>query len=631
MIKKFALCMLLTAAASMTLQAQQDTTDAVYEDMQHEYVLREDGSTLYTYSHKLKLLTPYAFTRAYGESFITYNPDWQTLKVTRSVTTMRDGQKVASPFNAFNEVLPRSAAGAAPFSHLKEMVVTHTGLEAGAVVDFAYTLETKPGMFPGLMGRVVCGDRNHIVQMTIRVKVPAGMELMHGFARDNVSPEITDDAGMTVYTWRRKHIPQYEVEAHQPSPDRVLPVLYFSTVPFDQLPLHVFGEGGPAPLPEHLVQLAANISEVHPEPLDRALALREWVAKRIGRSRVPLDMLGYKVRSVEEILEYNVGSDLDRAVMLAQLCRAMGIEAAPALFSHDITTGGMRITHMPDQQGGEMMEIGPEATPNVAALHLFPHAVVVCQGLAGHPLLVLDPSHDTQSGPFPAAYRKGFFLPIEGIPPHVWYSSSGPEVTTASITSDWSLGADGYVSGRSSVSVDGMRSQAFDPAAFKKQARSALASAAQGMTAEADTVDVRENGLTVCEVGVDAKTPLEEHGGYYAFRLPTAPGGISALHLPIGDRRRITPVALPGPMKEELRTVIHLDGFRAVDVPRPLEIRNNIGSVRSVIIADAHDVEITRVLTIDVDEIKPEGYVDLQELLRAWRHPAHNTLLFTRK
>jgi hypothetical protein len=631
MIKKFALCMLLFAAASVTTRAQQDSTDAVYEDMQHEYVLREDGSTLYTYSHKLKLLTPYAFSRAYGESFITYNPDWQTLKVLRSETTMRDGQKVTSPFNAYNEVLPRSAAGAAPFSQLKEMVVTHTGLEAGAVVDFAYTLETRAGMFPGLMGRVVCGDRNHIVQMTIRVKVPAGTELMHGFARDDIAPEITDEGGMTVYTWKRKHIPQFEDEQHQPSPSHVLPVLYFSTVPFDQLPLHVFGEQGPAPLPEHLVQLAANISEGYPEPLQRALALRDWVAKRIGRSGVPLDMLGFKVRSVEKILEYNVGSDLDRAVMLSQLCRAMGIEAAPVLFSHDIMTRGMRIMQMPDQQGGEMMEIGPEATPNVAALHLFPHAVVVCQGLAGQPLLVLDPSHDTQSGPFPEQYREGFFLPIEGMPPHVWYYSAGPDVTTASITSDWALGGDGYVSGRSSVAVDGMRSHAFDPDGLKKQARRALAATGQGVTAEADTVEVRENGLTVCEVGIDASSPLEEKGGFYAFQLPAAPGGISALNLPIGDHNRITPVAVPGPMKEEQRAVIHLDGFRAVDVPRALEIRNNIGSVRSVIKADAHDVEITRVLTIDVDEIKPEGYVDLQELLRAWRHPAHNTLLFTRK
>ena len=113
---RIALAMLLLTVASATLSAKQDTTDAVYEEMTHEYVLQPDGSTLYTYSHKLRLLTPYAFTRADGESFITYNPEYQKLTVLRSVTTMRDGRKVESPFNAYNEVLPRAAAGAGPFT-----------------------------------------------------------------------------------------------------------------------------------------------------------------------------------------------------------------------------------------------------------------------------------------------------------------------------------------------------------------------------------------------------------------------------------------------------------------------------------------------------------------------------------
>ncbi len=630
MIKRFALSMLLFAAASVSLQAQHDTTDAVYEDLQHEYVLRADGSTLYTYSHRLRLLTPYAFTRAYGESFISYNPDWQKLTVLRSVTTMANGEKVESPFNAFNEVLPRPAAGALPYANLKEMVVTHTGLENNAVVDFAYTLESKPGMYPGLMGRVVCGDRNHIVQMTIRVKVPSGTELTYGFARDDIKPAVTEEEGMTVYTWKRKHIPQFEAEAHQPAPDHVLPVLYFSTARFEDLPMHVFGPEGLKPLPENLVMLAELISRDHPEPLERALALRDWVAKRIGRSPVPLELLGFRARPAQDVMKFNVGSDLERAILLAQLCRGMGLEASPVLFSHDITTRGMRVMRMPDAEGAEIMEIGPEATPNVPAFQLFPHAVVVCQALEGHPLVILDPSHDTQSGPHPPEYQNGFFLPIEGMPPQVWTYSAGPAVTTASMISDWALGADGYVSGRSNVSVNGIRSRMFDTESFGKKAAAALAKAGQGLKTEASKVEVREMGATVCEVSVDAASTLEEHGGLYAFQLPEVPEGISALNLPVGDHNRTTPVAVPGRMKEEQRMVIHLEGFRAVDVPKPVELQNNIGSVRSVIKADAHDVEITRVLTIDVEEIKPEGYPDLQELLRAWRRPAHNTLLFTR-
>ncbi|PLX24177.1 MAG: hypothetical protein C0600_13375, partial [Ignavibacteria bacterium] len=171
----------------LSMMAQQDTTDAVYLERVHEYVLNADGSTTYTYSHKLKLLTPYAFSRAYGESFITYNPDWQKLEILRSKTTMRDGQQVESPFNAFNEVLPRPAANAAPFSHLKEMVVTHTGVESGAVIDFAYRIHTKAGFMPGLMGKVVWGDRMHTQHQLLRIKVPVGTDLAVSWVRDRLT------------------------------------------------------------------------------------------------------------------------------------------------------------------------------------------------------------------------------------------------------------------------------------------------------------------------------------------------------------------------------------------------------------------------------------------------------------
>ncbi|MCB2205649.1 DUF3857 domain-containing protein [bacterium] len=627
MIKRIALSILILAAASSALRAQ-DTTDAVYENIQHEYLLRPDGSTLYSYSSKLKLLTPFAFTREYGESFITYNPKWQTLDVTRSETTMRDGSVVPSPVNAYNEVLPRSAAHAVPFNHLREMVVTHTGLEAGAVVDFAYTLESKPGMYPGLMGRVVCGSRNHVVQMSIRVVVPEGTELQWGFARDDIQPVITTEAGNTVYTWTRKHIPQYETEAHQSAPQRVLPVLYFSTSNYDAIALHVFGPEGPRPLPPHVLELGEMINRQHATPLASALALRDWVAKRVGRCSVPLDLIGYRARPVEEILEFNVGSDLDRAVMLAQLCRSIGLEASPVLFSHDVTTRGMRIVQMPGEQGPVITEIGPEATPNVPALQLFTHAGVICQGLGEYPLIVLDPSLDTQGGPCPSQYTTGYFMPIEGLPPQIWHYAIGPSYSTSSMTSDWSLGGDGYVSGRSSISVNGVHSAVFDSSGFQKSARASLVNAAQGLHAEAGPMTVQQGTTSVCEVSVDAKDPLKGIGGYFRFQIPLPPEGISALHLPIGDYNRITPVSLPGRMKEETRLVLHLEGYHAVDVPSPVEFQNNIGSIRSVIKADAHDVEVTRVLTIDVDEVKPEGYVDLQALLRAWRNPSHNTLLF---
>jgi len=89
----------------------EDPADAVYDEIVHEYTLNADRSITYQYKHRLRLLTSFAFTRQYGESFITYNPLFQKLDVIQSETVMAGGKKVPSPINAYNEVLPGFAAG----------------------------------------------------------------------------------------------------------------------------------------------------------------------------------------------------------------------------------------------------------------------------------------------------------------------------------------------------------------------------------------------------------------------------------------------------------------------------------------------------------------------------------------
>jgi len=629
MIIRTALAALLFLAASVTLQAQEDATDtcdAVYEDILHEYVLQSDGTVVYNYAHKLKLLTPFAFSRAYGESFITYNPTWQKLDVLRSVTRMRDGTKVESPYNAFNEVLPRYAHEGEPFTHLREMVVTHTGIEAGAVVDFAYKITTKPGMFPGLMGAVRCGEREHIVHMFIRIKVPRGTDLAWAFARDDTPVTVTEDGEYTVYTWERNHIPMIEDEEAQPPLSHYAPVLYFSTVGYDALPPHVLGGTQDAPLPAPAMAEVERVQAEVPDMLARALELRRWVATRIGGMNGPLDILGFHARPPAETVLSNVGSSLDRAVLLAQMCRAAGIEAFPVLFSHDIVNRGMKIERT-ETEDGFIDTFKAQPQPELPCLHLYPHPAVMCLNLGHEKQLVLDPVSEHQDGPSPARFR-GFYLPLEHDKLEPTPYQTGKSVTEASTTSEWTISDELMVSGSTRVRVDGVSSMVFSPDRFKKRAAAALSDAGQGMKGEAGEVETHASGESECEVTVNSVSPLEERGGFMDFRIPHAPGGITELDLPIGDANRTTPVDLPSRMQERCRLVLNLpDGVRAVSIPGEIEISNNVGSLRSVIKAKGGTVTVTRTLTFSVGQVMPEGYVDLQELLRAWRMPSHNSLL----
>ena len=109
----------------------------------------------YNYSHQLKLITYLSSDKQFGESFIVFNPTYQQLSIHKAQTTMVNGRKVKSPENAFNEVLPQFAPNAPAFNQLREMVVTHTGIEPGATIDFAYTIHSKRDFMPAMMGNEI--------------------------------------------------------------------------------------------------------------------------------------------------------------------------------------------------------------------------------------------------------------------------------------------------------------------------------------------------------------------------------------------------------------------------------------------------------------------------------------------
>ena len=120
-------------------------SEAEYKKLVKSWTLNPDGSQEFNYKMELAIYTHTAMNSTYGESFIVYNPDYQTLTINESYTKQKDGNIVKTPDNAFVEVLPRNAANAPAYNQLKEMVVVHTGLELDATIYLDYNIKTKEG------------------------------------------------------------------------------------------------------------------------------------------------------------------------------------------------------------------------------------------------------------------------------------------------------------------------------------------------------------------------------------------------------------------------------------------------------------------------------------------------------
>jgi hypothetical protein len=297
-------------------------TEGEFISLREKYTIGDDGSVVYKYHKELKVNTFYSIHNLYGETFIVYNPDYQTLTIDGCHTVQADKTMVPLPPNALNEVLPSAAADAPAYNHLKEMVVTHTGLEPGAVISLDYTITTKPG-FPG-SGDIFrsFNEVSPVRDYTLVIEVPAGKELV---VSQSLGAKMTKSADGREYTFKASGIPARLNEIYAPVDD--VPYIYASVNP---------GEGAAAVfnLPkEDMSTLASKICEGKTGDTEKMDAISMWVAQNLGFCALPLNQAG-KVRKPSEVVASAYGTFEEKAALMLSLASAVGVKAEPvALFA----------------------------------------------------------------------------------------------------------------------------------------------------------------------------------------------------------------------------------------------------------------------------------------------------------
>ncbi|MDH7516396.1 MAG: DUF3857 domain-containing protein [Bacteroidota bacterium] len=592
----FVACSLFTACFAQTPAPPQ--ADAEFLEVLHEYTLQKDGGWSYRYEHRLAYLTYFAVNRAYGETFIVYDPEWQKLTVTSAETYLPDGSVVRTPPNAFNEVTPQFAAQSGQYRRLREMVVTHIALQRGCTVRLAYRLDTKPGFLPGLSGRVICGGRSPVRRLIVRVIVPSGTPLHHVFFRSSSEPVRTAEGGNDVYTWELAGIPMVAVESHQPGYERIVPVLHFSTYDYAAMRKHVLPGKGFLVLPDRAVKAVSEIVKNERSNLERAMALRKWVETDFALVACDPAVIGFKALPPARVFEDAVGTGLDKASFLAAACLEAGLDAEPALLSAD---------------------------QPIPSLSMFGRAAVLVHTPDSGDFL-LDPN-SPQDSPLASGLSGVFPFPLCSFAEPTRYA--GPEVENkVSLVCDWVVSPDWSIKGRCRAEQNGAFAVPFDPRKAADRLARSCSVAAWGMKVSEAKGERTGVIRTVAEAAVNSDPYRETTAGLMAIKLPAVPFGIEESPINVGPRERTTAVSLPAAMREELRMTIHFPkGIAPVALPGETRIRNGVGEVRSLFRYDG-DIELTRTLVLFLHEVPPERYPELQALLRVWHDPAQWTIRF---
>ncbi len=604
-MKKFIALFTILSTLYYPATAQDHGPDALYEKLVKEYTLNPDGSYDYHLYKEVRLNTHYSFHRQQGETFIVYNPEFQSIKINKAYTVMADGTTVEVPENAFNEVLPRFARNIPEYNHLREMVVTHTGLETGAVIHLDYSIHTQADFMPAFMGFEEVLQEAPVRDMQLIVNIPGDQSLEHKTFNIRTAPVISEKDGKKTVAWSFRNTGAASRESHIDPGNK--PAVMFSSAGdlkrayfrFVNQPAFTFQVG------PQLASQARAIAKKKAEPLETMFALQEMVANDLRTWNVPEKYTGFACRTPEEVWKSNGGTPLEKAVLLTSLLIEAGINArtvalVPEKFYSQsagtlLTFGDYLVQANPVRSG--QWYVSPTHTGDQNLIY----------SLRNEKALLLDGAVES-------------LRTFEGINKRseVHFEAGFAVRDTGRITGTVELGL----------------KYAANPYARIYRDKEHVKKLVQGIspgeirTAETDKFAVERARI---RLEIEKDDPFETNAHYLFLTMPESKQGTAEWHISYLSALREDPFVLENPIRETYEASVRLPGnIRLVTPLQSKEINKEIGSVLiSLEQKKPGEITIRKELEINTPEIGVNQYGDFRAIMDEWISKQNWQLIFS--
>ncbi len=584
--------------------SQHENTDAVYLKLVKEYILHEDGSYDFHYHKEVKLLTYFSFHRLYGETFIVYNPEFQQLKINDCYTIMADGKKVVAPENAFNEVLPGFARDAAAYNHLREMVVTHTGLEKNAVVTLDYTIHSSGSFLPNLMGNEQIGEDVPVNEMMIIVRIPSSVRLNYKMQNNRTAPEIFELGGQTSYTWSLMNLKALPKDGYIVTEQ--MPRLLFSTAKDLTWAFFSF-VNQPAfkkMISPEMSKKAEALMKEKTDEIDLILALQDLVIDQVKLVDIPPVYTGFRVRTPAETWKSANATVLEKAILLSELLIQANINAEPVATipanQFDLTHGNLM------SFDNYLVQVNPKKYGRIYLSVNQKNEQNLIYNLKDYTVLVLD-----------------------GTVESLRYFNEKPEKNSISLTGTLNLADTAQLNGSLKLLMEGYK----NPYLKLKRDESGLKNYVTGGISAGHISVVEEIKLTQphleATLKIDRKQAFKKENDYLFVELPALTNGLDQWQPGLLSEKRDVPLKLPVTISESYSfELIVPAGYRMVNPKKLMELENSAGTVKISIEQKDNKVTVKRLISLENQVINPQDYSAFLELIHAWVDRNFRELVF---
>ena len=605
-IKSILLFSIFYLPFSIPLFSQDENYDAVYLQITKEYTLNPDGSMDYRFTKRQKLLTYRSFQSLYGETFIVYNPDFQTLKINNVHTIMAENNKVKAPSNAFNEVLPRFASNAPAYNNLREMVITHPATERNAVLNLDYQLHSNKDFYPALMGNEVLAENEPVKELVVKIMIPASEKLNYRLLNINLDPAITNEGGSRLYTWTFKDLSAIPAEEFQKDGNDLSPRLIFSTES-DRDKLYsgfVKQSAFSYERSDDMIKAVASIVSENKEETDIFLKLQEIVVNEFRLWPVPLHYTGFSCRTARETWKSNGGTLPEKAILLVTLLKEAGMGAEPVTVIR---------RSLYDTKIGSLLDI------EEMIVKVLPKS--------------MDPVYLSVSTLNPQNLKSGMPERVlvslrPGEKPAVLQTSEYRNI----ITCDANLKIGDKREIRGEISANLLNN--CDPWLALLRDKNKAKSWFNGGISPSDLKDQDAINLkpeeTFVRYTVQSDKAFEKDTNYYTFYLPYMTNGIESFGIKLLLAKRESAVEIPF-LIEENYTIDYIvpEDLKIVSAWKKIDLSNRTGSYYFEVIRNGKNIRVKRNIKLNKRVIEPSDYADFKSLMDYWNSDKYRKIIFS--
>jgi hypothetical protein len=586
--------------------SQSEKSDAEFVKVLKEYSLNADGSMEYHYSKELKLQSHFSFHRLYGETFIVYNTDFQELTINYAYTIMADGKRIETPKNAFNEVLPRFAANAPEFNNLREMVVTHTGLEVGTTIYLDYTIKTKKGFWPALMSDDILSESSPVNELLVKVNVPEGSKL--NFDLLNIKAEVNEitEKDKTVYEWKFNSIPASSKDYYQSRDHAQSPRLIFSTAKdlFSIYSNFVNQEAFDMTTNESMDKAVAKVMEEKNDPLLIALELQKLVCNNLKTIDAPMEFNGFKCHTAAETWNRNKGTNIENAILFCSLLHKAGINAEPVVLIPNEYYNEKIGNLLNFDNFVVRVKLAKQGDVFLSAIHVNNNNVKF--KLAGKTPLLLDKNIESLRVLSAKTSRNKIF-----------------------VNGEFEIKESDKLEGKLHLVLEAGSNPYFSILNDEDKVKSLIKG---GISAKDITsiknVELKQEVLN-SHLEISKEEAFSDFNTYFSFEIPYASKGVNSWHMNLLNKQRISALELPEAIHERYDfTFILNDELTMVTEPLNIEISNKAGYFHFKIVQRENNIIISKEIKLESKTIELESYSDFREIMNAWNTALYKKLIF---